>query len=103
MNRKMYEQSVKEYEEYLEDERKLWEKKKQCKWQIKKDLMDQIQCRKNLIVSILGILHTLGPSLCVQFQPDNVLLKIAIVKYSAFCALFTSNTFLLLNCKVSTI
>lgn len=61
MNRETYEQSVKEYEEYLEDERKLWEKKNQCKWQIKKDLMDQIQCRKNVIVSILRIPHALGP------------------------------------------
>lgn len=61
MNRETYEQSVKEYEEYLEDERKLWEKKNQCKWQIKKDLMDQIQCRKNVIVSILRTPHALGP------------------------------------------
>lgn len=57
MNRKTYEQSVKDYEEYLRDERKLWEKKNQCKCEIKKNLMDQIQCRKNIIVSILRILH----------------------------------------------
>jgi len=50
--RKAYEQSVKEYKEYLEEERKLCEKKKQFKWQVRKDLNDQINFRKNTIVSI---------------------------------------------------
>jgi len=50
MKRQTYEQSVKEYEGYLEEERRLWEKKKQFKWQIKNDLMDQIKSREDIIV-----------------------------------------------------
>lgn len=56
MKRKTYEQSAKEYEEYLETEKQLWEKKKQLKWQIRKDLSDQINARKNIIVRIITIM-----------------------------------------------
>lgn len=57
MKRKTYEQSVKEYERYLEEERRLWEKKKQFKWQIKNDLMDQIKSREDIIVRTYILLY----------------------------------------------
>lgn len=40
-----------EYEEYLKEEKQLYDKKKQFKWQIRKDLNDQINSRKYIIVS----------------------------------------------------
>lgn len=51
MKRITYEKSIKEYEEFLEEEKRLWEEKKQFKWQVKKDLMDQMKSRKDIIVS----------------------------------------------------
>lgn len=50
MKRKTYEQSVKEYEAYVEEEKKMLEKKKQLECQMRKFLNDQMKSRKDIIV-----------------------------------------------------
>lgn len=52
MKRKTYEQSVKEYEAYVNEEKRMWEEKKQFKCQMRKDLNDQIKSRKDIIVRL---------------------------------------------------
>lgn len=42
----------KEYKEYFKEEKQLYEKKKQLKWQIREDLNAQINYRKDIIVSV---------------------------------------------------
>lgn len=51
INRKTYEESVKDYENYLQKEKELCEKRKQSKLQIGKDLKDQINSRKDIMVN----------------------------------------------------
>lgn len=41
----------KEYKEYFKEEKQLYEKKKQFKWQIREDLNAQINYKKDIIVS----------------------------------------------------
>lgn len=60
MKRKTYEQSVKEYEAYVKEEKQMWEKKNQFKCQIRKDLNDQIKSRKDIIVRLKYFLCILG-------------------------------------------
>lgn len=50
VKRKTYEQSVEEYEAYIEEEKQMWEKKKQLECQMRKDLNDQMKSRKDIIV-----------------------------------------------------
>lgn len=52
MQRKILQQMSKEYEEYYKEEKQLYEKKKQFKGQIRKDLNAQINYRKYIIVSV---------------------------------------------------
>lgn len=51
MKREMFKQSIKEYEDYIKEEKLQRENKKQYKWQFRKDLNDQIKSSKELIVS----------------------------------------------------
>jgi len=51
LKREMFKQSIKEYEDYIKEEKLQWENKKQYKWQFRKDLNDQIKSSKELIVS----------------------------------------------------
>jgi len=51
LKREMFKQSIKEYEDYIKEEKQQWENKKQYKWQFRKDLNDQIKSSKELIVS----------------------------------------------------
>lgn len=51
INREAYEESVRDYENYLKEEKELCEKRKQNKWLIRKDLNDQINARKDIMVS----------------------------------------------------
>lgn len=51
IKRKLYEQSVREYEEYLNEKKQNCLNKKQYQWQFRKDLNDQIMFRKDIIVS----------------------------------------------------
>lgn len=59
MERKNFEQMSKEYEEYLKEQKKLCDKKKQFKWQIRKDLNDQINDRRDIIVSVKFITNVM--------------------------------------------
>jgi len=52
LKHEMFKQSIKEYEDYIKEEKRQWEIKKQYKWQFRKDLNDQIKSSKELIVSI---------------------------------------------------
>ncbi|XP_060857733.1 golgin subfamily A member 6-like protein 22 isoform X1 [Metopolophium dirhodum] len=49
LKREMFKQSIKEYEDYIKEEKLQWENKKQYKWQFRKDLNDQIKSSKELI------------------------------------------------------
>lgn len=51
LKREMFKQSIKEYEDYIKEEKLQWENKKQYKWKFRKDLNDQIKSSKELIVS----------------------------------------------------
>lgn len=57
LKREMFKQSIKEYEEYLKEEQLMWKNKKQYKWQFRKDLNDQINSRKEIIVSVKFIIN----------------------------------------------
>ncbi|XP_050431290.1 calponin homology domain-containing protein DDB_G0272472-like [Adelges cooleyi] len=47
--RKSYEQSTRDNENYLKDKKQQWEKEMKLKWQIRKDLTDQMEFRKTII------------------------------------------------------
>ncbi|KAL5236785.1 hypothetical protein ACI65C_004195 [Semiaphis heraclei] len=49
LKHKMFKQSIKEYDDYIKEEKRQWEIKKQYKWQFRKDLNDQIKSSKELI------------------------------------------------------
>lgn len=49
-------QFMKEYQEFLKQEKQLGEKKRQYKLQLRKDLNDQIKFKEDLIVSLIMLL-----------------------------------------------